>query len=1722
MAVPMESSIMDAVDLPGAKPMSADEVQLAAAQAQTLTEMRPDSGDQIGGAIAGPMIAFADTLATSLHVTSEGDVQNYLNEHFPTMGQMYAEHRQGYGLVGDLGGALLPATLAAKTVRVGSWLERFAAGKGIDISGLLSTGKTATQLSEAAMTAAREAKMAGTAVNLERTSVPAIKRATMWRKVGDSLIESVAADAAIGATMHSSNTLFPQDFTVADNLAFFGVVDGLIAGATGVAVNRKLAQAVQEGLRSVSLDTRNMRNLPLSSLVRNVANERGPAAGMIATWMQDVETRIAKARELGDNDMLDAALSDKAMGEKHLKELTVQMFRDSPIPGITKAVVIPPMAADANPLIKTMQDAYKFDPSIGVGLRSLEPFDAQLGATFYDKISSRTESLRAQLKDKQAELDLSKSKKPFTQKAADAQLAKQNRIGEEMDDLRAQVTDLEKHAGLVVELDGSTTPLTNRANMFQDGDRVIKRDRPNASTSVLDRQKQMDLVVGDNGQIIISPRQKDLSFNFDATTNQFTAPRGQKITTLNDTQFTKLSYLEQTQTFDTMQHALENVNIQTWGGMRITKDSPMTQIDFALGMLEKHGDAAAARITGIKDPSQLMMLSLEKKFNIFQTLRNKSADAFMAGVTDEYHDLNNIARALNLPANDSPLVHLFARQVGVSQGKATFAGFAKDLGTLRAGLEDTARDTGRYMFTDPQAAMLDRNDLRGTMMNMPRDRKPVLAVMRNVDDPLAPPVENLNMMNATNRAVQSAILRGNADATLVNAVMNTLDVMKDQVMRLKQETPDLVHGNVVSPIWAQAFEQQRFRFRDQPGFRNAMDIADATDKAAEKEFENNILKPRQAAINALRMRGAEADLNQFMVARHSYGAGWELNTANPFAIIQDPVSRETLYQPVLDVKSAKNRQIWQQMFGEEMPTGKELRMPVTNQRTPVTLTKKALDAWSALSELSDTVRVNLNQLRASQGLPEIKGRFMHLPTAKMSDKFKMFIVDAAGRNKGVVTGTTEKEALAQAKLVQEAAERNGESLGVVTEQDIMNYADARGVAYHTMDDFTNPLNQTGASKGKAFIGPIVTGPDAYQAMVETTLNQAQDIARRTREIMFQPELDYLRMQKDASRLTANPVSGRMPRTSYDELAMQIRGVQNLDPDSVPGIFLRGVERIYDGQLAKAFDRITMRATGQPTGFHKAVTQQVNDRMIDAFHPFQNMLDFAEKTNVQRAPSDLYKHASALNNFVAATAIRMFDVGMMATNMLSLTATLPVVVNMLKPMPGESEAARLERIGIFSTQTPEGLSYFSTSKALVEGTHYFFSEDAKRIRDIAVKKGFFDQSAAETQKVYGETGTSFLHNQIKAAVDKASYLTDTSERLARAISFMTFFRMANKGMGLSEDAAMVWAHSQANKVIADFRPANKPVMFQGAAGMPLGLFTTYMWNYLHRFQDLIELGDKRNLALQAGLQTSLFGAESMPGWNEFLSHFMSNYDGTDSPVDRLNRGIGTTATDVLLNGAISHFSGISVGPRNAVGLPFARGLGAQTVPGIQEIQRIGQVMGKTIDSMVTSGRVEPGRIAEIVAQSGLNKGLSNAIELFQGRALDYNDNIIENDTRTKIGIAARLLGFKPLFADESRQEFARERATDKVHEEMKNRLGDNIKYLVRSKNLTADTLETALAGYVQAKGKPENFERYVRQQAIRGTVDYQSQHILEAVKQSSDANRISRLLNLYNQSPHDNP
>ena len=1688
--------------------------RLQLAQRESLESIGSSFGEKAVYFVPHAILSMADTFAETLSfgLVGDQDLEEWMAKHGGSFGRAFNENRSAVGAVGDIAGAFIPGMLAMKALRQGSRFAKLAeAGFGPGAKKFFSTGLSNTVLFEKNFQAARTAGAARVTDIAKSPGFTVGRKKAIGRSVADTVIEGVGADIAIALTMNESEFLFPEEFSLGDHLAFFAGTNLAIGGVAGLIARRTFKRGADTAIAAGKATAQTPADLALQDGMSNIVGERGNTMALQAQVRDETASRTRTADAAGDQQGLDAARAEETAVTQRIGEIAEAMLRDSPIEGVTHSVNLkkqPGKGIADNGEIRTIIKATEIDPNMSVGARSFENLDSNARIGFEERLANKIGNEKAVFKttrDDLTNLDTAIEKRG----AAGPTLAmtkKRNSLINKSEKLRTSIDDLEGHTAIAIELDGSTTALAGRAEIFQDGPREIGRK---SGTSIIEFD-ELDIVAHGNGQVSVGGKLKDLEFSI-GDDFKFIDPKG-AAKTIDFVEFAKLTHMQKTGLSDALQDRVNKINLDTVTPMTVPDDAHFSQLDFLVAAIGKHGDEFTAKIANFTSIEDLQFRSLQGKFAAYQELRNSAATARGLGQDHIYENLGNVSKALNLAGDNSAILRFFEQsRIGTD-----------DLKTL-VGTMDGLKEAIRVMDDLPVETTISNEVLSGSMLNLPFENKPVMAVMRNVENRAGLQTGDLAAAVAIQRSQMAERLRAAPNSIFVKALMDTIDGNPEAVLQAKKELAQVIQGNQSEGVISRNLVQQNFRFRDEPAFNQFDFITDLADKAVDNHIER-ILNPakfgaegtnHRQVFNAVLNRGAEGDMQSFHNGRHAYGAGWDL--ADNMFVPTNGKNGEVLFN--IQLKStARNKDIWRRMFpGQAFPEGDQVMMPMTGQREAIAVTEKAMLAMRSFNELDQQLFTENAALRHARNLPPLKRKNFHMPPKDMSGKEVAYLIDKAGHNRGVVSANTQRELT---ERVEKELKLSNETMGVASSDTMERFHNARFEAYHDMTDMSKLANQTGPATGKSFNNTIDSGPEAFKQMIESTIRQFTDIGRQTRLAVFEPEVQYLKLQKAAS-------GAGDKRTIYDELISRIAGVQNIDSESVVGRSLLHVETVYDRMLQTAFNEFGgFSNVGLSEYKSRGRYAKMEERFAPEHLPFRDFTDYMERTEQVKMPGSLRKHAAALNEITTALTIRMFDIGMGVINIISLASTLPPVIAMTARRIDETLPQWQARVGAYGVVTPGGNAYFSPAKAVTDGTHFMFSDEGRAVAKRAADAGFFDQFAAEQVEIFGRTGEGFVTGLLRSFANKTSFITDKTERGSRAFAFMTFYNMGRKGLGLEDRAAMAFAHRQANNTIADFRPSNRPAIFQGAAGMPLGLFTTFMWNYMQRFVGLAETlgaGSGKAAAIQVGLQSSLFGAESLPGWQQFTDTFMDNYDGSTSVVDRLNDAFGHAGADVFLNGTVANLpkmfgaeDGISIGPRASVGLPFQSGFGAQSIAGVRLIQRGGQTLGKILDDTIQNRGIDPMRVAEIIAASNINKGLSHAIELgITNESQDHTGSIIEPDVSLGMNIetGARMLGFKPLMADELRQENRRNRATDRTRAELKARLASSLRSKIRGGRLDNDDVEDSLESYSRAGGNPESFRRYFQSQILRGTTSKIDSEIADALRDSADTGRLGRLLYL---------
>jgi hypothetical protein len=444
----------------------------------------------------------------------------------------------------------------------------------------------------------------------------------------------------------------------------------------------------------------------------------------------------------------------------------------------------------------------------------------------------------------------------------------------------------------------------------------------------------------------------------------------------------------------------------------------------------------------------------------------------------------------------------------------------------------------------------------------------------------------------------------------------------------------------------------------------------------------------------------------------------------------------------------------------------------------------------------------------------------------------------------------------------------------------------------------------------------------------------------------------------------------------------------------------------------ASDIMEQHGLGNP---YKAVTDALNPSRAERAY-----YDVANKLPPTRIVS---RFVSTANSVLATTAIRL-DAFQSLINAVSTPVLLLSEANSAKQL--------------ITTELPDGSGRIvpATSKLLYNAVHNWFNSDVrdtwlptyKEIGAVRDKSSDFFKMIDHLTLPYGKWTESAVNEQLTKAVELGAKLSGSeySEQFGRFIAADTarqlFESAGYAGQALTDNIA-----SFVNRVHGNYIASQRPVAFQGPLGQAIGLFQTYQFNLLQQVFRYVENGEAKTLAILAGMQTTLFGLQGLPGFQAINNHIVGNAANNPAHKDfysTIPNLVDKKLGDYLLYGVTSNwlqtglYSRGDINPRQITVLPV-NPLDYPAIAGgikfmgsvIDTAQKIGEG-GGTVASMLLG-----------LEHNGLSRPLSGVAQLAQGFTTTGKGALVSANRTTdgvmgfgemfQAGNFGRLLGARPL-------------------------------------------------------------------------------------------------------------
>lgn len=426
------------------------------------------------------------------------------------------------------------------------------------------------------------------------------------------------------------------------------------------------------------------------------------------------------------------------------------------------------------------------------------------------------------------------------------------------------------------------------------------------------------------------------------------------------------------------------------------------------------------------------------------------------------------------------------------------------------------------------------------------------------------------------------------------------------------------------------------------------------------------------------------------------------------------------------------------------------------------------------------------------------------------------------------------------------------------------------------------------------------------------------------------------------------------------------------------------------------------------------------------------------------------------------------------------------------------------------KTEEGVNLLSGAKAYSESAATFFTaegrEQIKRWVDsgLMVENKQLLRDAFEEVKI--DTSDAFKSNTEIASKFKengsklldAIYSVNDQSNLFVQYAALNVAEKLGTAAGLSGSDLVSFMHTFNRRANSIASSTQKPRLFQGGIGMGIGLYQSYMFHMINNIFRYAESGNKAAPALIAALNGTLFGAQSVPGFQALNSHIASrtveNTDLYGAAATVLGSDVNDRdAYDFVMYGAASGifqanlYSRGDLNPRTPTLIPTS-------LAAIPTVNQLGTIVKSTVDASrsIMQGEEVGDALRDWTAGVIMNRPIKGMLEVARGSAVDSQYRTIAfHDDTFDIATAVRAAGLKPMAQAQIQDYQNRLYQYKAADNERKKVLGREIrrKYDQNPEVVESEEeLDRWLRIYTKAGGNPDSFGRYLETQLRAGELD----------------------------------
>lgn len=535
---------------------------------------------------------------------------------------------------------------------------------------------------------------------------------------------------------------------------------------------------------------------------------------------------------------------------------------------------------------------------------------------------------------------------------------------------------------------------------------------------------------------------------------------------------------------------------------------------------------------------------------------------------------------------------------------------------------------------------------------------------------------------------------------------------------------------------------------------------------------------------------------------------------------------------------------------------------------------------------------------------------------------------------------------------------------------------------------------------------------------------------------------------------------------------------------------------------------------------------------------------AREVNV--APADIRNSVSFLNHVQATLLLRLdlTDAGMNVLGGAVKTSSEMQYLKSIYANMDEAGKAAFDKeakalFGLMDEETADGvLTYKHVAKVYKDVTSWMFTDKGvARVKELTDRRLFVSNEKAlidlyqevrirpdlfKSPKAVSEwrkNGMKAMHKAYELGVKPS----DTSATLNQLVAFEIAERLG-KAAGMTADQLdgfMFKFNGHTNAIYDSFQ---KPRLFQGAAGIAVSLYQSYMFHMMSNIFRYADNGVNSANAMTLAMNSTFFGASSLPGYNYINENIVGqntkgNVDINTAVSTVLGASQGRDLSDFVMYGAGSfllqgnmHTRG-GLTPRSPILIPSSM----EEVPLVNALSKtIGSVY--QAGSQIMYGAPVASSLFDGLINTGLNRPLIGLGTVLRGQSIDNNYNtVMYHEDMFSLTSGLRLMGMKPLNEQVGRDLQSRMMHYKAHNAELKKALGKEIRIL-KDKNPESFSdpglMKRLGYKYFKAGGDAKNFDDFLADQLAKGKDDLYTRLEKTAVRQSDQLSNFRDIFGGY--------